>query len=140
MKINLNFDQTQYTPKLFKRPPTEAQWGDYTIALTNWDKAGKVGDQPLPPDNGVMTSQELAILIAKQAIQGIYEHGKTGQLRHIIRVSKDLDDQITASEVLLPDDDVAFIRKAIGKKDWPALQPDLVKFVLAVEDAFSPNK
>jgi hypothetical protein len=55
-------------------------------------------------------------------------------------VCKDLDDQATASELLLPEDDVAFIRKAIGKKDWPALQPDLVRFIIAVEDAFSPNK
>jgi len=139
MKINLNFDKTQYDAKLFKRPPTDEQWGEYSIKLTEWSKE-KVGDQPAAPDNGEMSTQELAILVAKQAINDLYEVGKTGQLRQLIRLGKDLDDQKTASELLLPEDDVAFIRKAIGKKDWPAKQEALRRFIIAVEDAFSPNK
>ena len=141
MIVDLNLNISELDQKLFLKPPTEAQLSDYANAYTEWDKL-KVGEAPEMPRNGSLTPFEAGVSIIRKVLNDACQGGKTGVFRHIIRLDKELADQVVegATSLNIPEDDLAFIRKSYATMDWQAKSLDIKKFITMVEEALKSAK
>ena len=151
MIIDLNLDVSGLNPAIFSKGTDPKQYTPeelklieaYGTAFAEWEKT-KIGEAPQMPQPPHFTPIQVAASFMKRAIYESHKVGNTGHLRHIIRLSNDIDAQTTGDSkaIVLPESDVHFIRKQYANVEWNLEKTpgDLLKFILLVEDAIKTAK
>ena len=154
MVIDFNFDVSKLNPGIFKgKQPSDAVLSKYADDYAAWEKT-KEGMAPVMPQPGSFTPFEIGVSLLIRLVRESQRLAKTGQLRHTIRLSNDISEQVKegATSLILTSDDVNYLKNIFGKHDFPTtvhnpntqkeepIHEDNIKFILLVEDALKNAK
>jgi hypothetical protein len=149
MVVNLDINVSDLDPQIFMIPVTKKDEDAYKEAFSQWEKLPEPRPaSPEMPRFSLINPALMASNMIKNTINSTNQVGKTGHLRHILRLNNDINEQISVSKELnLPTDDLNYIRKVFSQHDWPLkdkdghiLPQDFSKFIILVEDALKNAK